>query len=192
MAKAAVAQFPPTVDYVPNSGGFRPTPKMPPGHDLANMEPAELMRLAIAKCREGLAAGQSPFGCAIWLDGQLLAASHNTVLLTTDITAHAEVNALREACRQAGEILLEGAMVATTCEPCPMCMAALHWARVDTVYYGASIADAVAAGFNELQLSAADLLRLGGSKLKLIPGILPQECRQLFVEWNANPNGKVY
>lgn len=156
------------------------------------MEPADLMRLAIDKCRQGVAAGQSPFGCAIARGDELLAVSHNTVLLSTDITAHAEVNALREACRQAGDILLEGAIVATTCEPCPMCMAALHWARVEAVYYGASIADAASAGFNELQLPAAELLRLGGSKLKLIPGLLPQECKQLFVEWNASPNRKVY
>ena len=156
------------------------------------MEPAELMQLAIDKCRQGLAAGQSPFGCAIARDGELLSCSHNTVVLTTDITAHAEVNAIRAACRHTGNIFLEGAIVATTCEPCPMCMAALHWARVDTVYYGATIADADVAGFNELQLPAKELLRLGGSKLKLIPGVLPQECKQLFAEWNANPNKKVY
>jgi tRNA(Arg) A34 adenosine deaminase TadA len=156
------------------------------------MDPSELMRLAIKKCRQGLAAGQSPFGCAIARDGRLLSASHNTVVLTTDITAHAEVNAIREACRAVGDIFLEGAIVATTCEPCPMCMAALHWARVDTVYYGATIADADVAGFNELQLPAAELLRLGGSKLKLIPGLLPEECKKLFAEWNANPNKVVY
>src|SRR3990170_6934902 len=143
------------------------------------MDPAQLMQLAIEKCRQGLAAGQSPFGCAIARDGQLLSCSHNTVVLTTDITAHAEVNAIREACRNTGNILLEGAIVATTCEPCPMCMAALHWARVDTVYYGATIADAEAAGFNELQLPAQELLRLGRSKMRLIPGLLPEECKQL-------------
>ena len=93
-------------------------------------------------------------------------------MLTTDITAHAEVNAIREACREIGNIFLDGAIVATTCEPCPMCMSALHWARVDTVYYGATIADADDAGFNELQLPAAELLRIGGSKLKLIPQLL--------------------
>ncbi len=156
------------------------------------MDPAELMQLAIEKCRSGLAAGQSPFGCVIARDGELLACSHNTVALTTDITAHAEVNAIREACRNTGNILLEGAIVATTCEPCPMCMAALHWARVDTVYYGATIADAATAGFNELHLPAAELLRLGRSELKLIPGLLPEECKQLFAEWNANPNKTVY
>lgn len=156
------------------------------------MNPAELMRLAIDKCRQGLSAGQSPFGCAIARGDELLSSSHNTVVLTTDITAHAEVNAIREACRHVGDIFLEGAIVATTCEPCPMCMAALHWARVDTVYYGATIADADAAGFNELQLPAQELLRLGGSKLKLIPGLLPEECKKLFAEWNANPKKMAY
>ena len=141
------------------------------------MDPAKLMQLAIEKCRQGLAAGQSPFGCAIARDGELLSCSHNTVVATTDITAHAEVNAIREACRHIGNIFLEGAIVATTCEPCPMCMAALHWARVDTVYYGATIADADVAGFNELQLPAKELLRLGGSKLKLIPGLLARRMQ---------------
>ncbi len=156
------------------------------------MDPSELMRLAIEKCRHGLALGQSPFGCAIARDGEILSCSHNTVVLTTDITAHAEVNAIREACHQIGEIFLDGAIVATTCEPCPMCMAALHWARVETVYYGATIADADTAGFNELQLPAAELLRLGGSKLKLVPKVLPEECKELFAEWKANPKRKVY
>src|SRR3989304_3950276 len=144
------------------------------------MDPAQLMKLAIEKCRQGIALGQSPFGCAIARDGSLLSCSHNTVVLSTDITAHAEVNAVREACREVGDIFLDGAIVATTCEPCPMCMAALHWARVNTVYYGATIADADAAGFNELQLPAAELLRLGGSRLKLVPKVLAKEWRQLF------------
>jgi guanine deaminase len=156
------------------------------------MSPSELMQLAIEKCREGIAAGQSPFGCAIEKNGEVISCSHNTVVMTTDITAHAEVNAIREACRTIGDIFLDGAVVATTCEPCPMCMSALHWARVDTVYFGATIADADMAGFNELQLPAAELLRLGGSKLKLIPQLLPEECKQLFAEWKANPQRKVY
>jgi guanine deaminase len=156
------------------------------------MDPSQLMQLAIDKCRQGMAAGQSPFGCAIARNGELLSCSHNTVVMATDITAHAEVNAIRVACQAVGDIFLEGAIVATTCEPCPMCMAALHWARVETVYFGATIADADEAGFNELQLPAAKLLELGGSKLKLVPKLLPEECKQLFAEWNANPNRRVY
>jgi guanine deaminase len=156
------------------------------------MNPTELMRLAIEKCRQGIAAGQSPFGCAIARGDRVLSCSHNTVVLTTDITAHAEVNAIREACREIGDIFLDGAIVATTCEPCPMCMSALHWARVDTVYYGATIADADKAGFNELQLPAAELLKIGKSTVKLVPQVLPEECRGLFKEWQANPKRKVY
>jgi len=150
------------------------------------------MQLAIAKCRQGLAAGQSPFGCAIARGNQVVACAHNRVLLASDITAHAEMNAIREACQEVGNIFLDGAIVATTCEPCPMCMAALHWARVDTVYYGATIADADAAGFNELQLPAAELLRLGRSTITLVPGVLAEECRDLFAQWQANPNRRVY
>ncbi len=156
------------------------------------MDPSDLMRMAIDRCRQGLTLGQSPFGCAIARGEEILSCAHNTVVLTTDITAHAEVNAIREACLHTGNIHLEGAIVATTCEPCPMCMAALHWARVDTVYYGASIADADAAGFNELLLPAAELLKIGRSTLKLVPQVLSEECKELFAEWKANPARKAY
>lgn len=147
-----------------------------------------LMQLAIAKCRDGIKAGQSPFGCAIQLGDRVLAVAHNRVYLSCDSTAHAEISALRDACLAAASIDLGGAIVATTCEPCPMCMAALHWARVDTVYYGATIADAAAAGFNELHLPAAQVLALGGSGVTLIGGVCVDECRALFERWRAtNP-----
>lgn len=154
--------------------------------------PQELMRLAIDAARRGIAKGQSPFGCAISLNDKLLSAAHNVVLLTTDSTAHAEITALRDACRSANAVHLTGSIVATTCEPCPMCMAALHWAQVDTVYYGATIADAAQGGFNELYLPAADVLRLGRSKVKLVPGLLADECAALFAEWAKSPNARAY
>ena len=147
------------------------------------MNPDSLMQLAVEVARQGIAAGQSPFGCAISCEGQVLALRHNTVLASMDITAHAEIVALRTACIVARAIHLPGAIVASTCEPCPMCMAALHWARVSSVYYGASIADAQRAGFNELQLPAADLLRLGKSQVQLVAGVREDECRALFQEW---------
>lgn len=156
------------------------------------MTPEQLMEAAIAKTREGLAAGQSPFGCAIAIDGRLIACEHNTVVATPDATAHAEINALRAGCLASGSHHLEGAVVATTCEPCPMCMAGLHWARVAEVHYGASIDDATRAGFNELHLPAADLLRLGGSPLKLQGGLLADACRQLFDDWLQQPDRRSY
>jgi tRNA(Arg) A34 adenosine deaminase TadA len=159
---------------------------------MPSVEIESLMRLAIDKARAGIASGQSPFGCAIRRDQALLAVEHNTVLATTDITAHAEVNALRTACRQAQDILLERAIVATTCEPCPMCMAALHWARVETVYYGATVADATNAGFNELQIPAERVVRLGGSPVRLVGGVLADECRELFAAWLRRSDRRAY
>jgi tRNA(Arg) A34 adenosine deaminase TadA len=156
------------------------------------ISPDELMRVAIQVSREGLAAGQSPFGCAIALGDRIVARSHNTVVWSTDITAHAEINAIRAANHSTSSIHLNGAIVATTCEPCPMCMAALHWARVDAVYYGATIEDASRAGFNELALPAQTLLATGGSSVKLVGDTLAQECRGLFDDWLADPNRIAY
>jgi guanine deaminase len=156
------------------------------------MTPEELMRAAIAKTREGFKTGNSCFGCAIEQNGKLIATAHNTVLTTIDSTAHAEVNAIRAACKHTGQIHLNGSIVATTCEPCPMCMAALHWAQVDTVYFGATVQDAADAGFNELYIDAEKILSMGGSKVKLIGGILADECRQMMRDWKNLPTAKTY
>src|SRR5437660_8349500 len=108
------------------------------------------MRLAIQKTREGIAAGQSPFGSVIVQGGQVVAATHNTVWRDGDPTAHAEVNCIRATARALGTIFLHGCALYSTTEPCPMCLSAIHWAKIERVVYGASIADAAAAGFSEL------------------------------------------
>ena len=156
------------------------------------IDPVELMQLAVETARMGVADGQSPFGCAIARDDKVLAVAHNTVVASTDITAHAEINAVRAACRAVEQLHLDDCLVATTCEPCPMCMAALHWARVGTVLFGATIADAEAAGFNELCVPAADVLKIGGSAVRLESGVLADECRHLFREWQDRPDRVVY
>ena len=155
-------------------------------------EAETLMQLAVDAARRGIAQGQSPFGCAVSLDGAVVAVAHNRVVATTDVTAHAEVSALRDACRAVGRIDLSGALVASTCEPCPMCLAALHWARVARVYYGATIEDAAGVGFNELRVSAAQLARMGGSGVELVPGVLPRECRDLLAGWRTSPAYRPY
>ncbi len=151
------------------------------------------MRQAIAQARAGIAAGQSPFGCVIVQADTLLAAGHNQVWASGDPTAHAEVCAIRTAAATGrGAALPSGCCLYSTCEPCPMCMAAIHWARVERVVYGAAIADAAAAGFHELQLSAAELVRLGGSPVRLEAGCLAAECRALFAEWKAAGRARAY
>ncbi len=156
------------------------------------MTPEDLMMLAIDAARQGITRGQSPFGCAIAKDDQVIAVCHNTVLHSGDITAHAEINAIRTACRQLNDIFLHDCVVASTCEPCPMCISALHWARVRCVYYGATIAHAQKSGFNELQVPAAQIIRLGQSRVQLNDGVLLQECSQLFEDWLDSPQRKAY
>ena len=156
------------------------------------MDKPSLMLLAIAKTREGIALGQSPFGSIVARGGEVVAATHNTVWRDTDPTAHAEVNCLRAAARALATIDLTGCTLYSTCEPCPMCLAAIHWARVDRVVFGATIADAAAAGFRELHVPAADLATLGGSHLIVAGGLLRAECAALFAEWQQASLGGVY
>src|SRR5437588_11290140 len=94
------------------------------------------MRLAIETARHGIEQGQTPFGACIVRGDDLIVASHNVVWQTTDITAHAEITALREACRALRTIDLSGCTIYSTCEPCPMCFSACHWARLDRTVYG--------------------------------------------------------
>jgi tRNA(Arg) A34 adenosine deaminase TadA len=143
------------------------------------------MRLAIQKTREGIAAGQSPFGSVIVHAGEVVAATHNTVWRDGDPTAHAEVNCIRQAARELKAIALRGCTLYSTTEPCPMCLAAIHWAKIERVVFGATIADAAAAGFCELHVDARALAEMGRSPLRVESGLLREECAALFAEWRA-------
>jgi len=150
------------------------------------------MNRAIEQARAGIALGQSPFGSVIVRDGRAIAETHNTVWLETDPTAHAEVNCLRKAAVARGSIDLAGSTLYSTCEPCPMCLAASHWARVDRVVFGAGIADAARAGFREMPVGAKDLASLGHSPLIVEGGLLLGPCVELFREWERAKLGRSY
>ena len=155
------------------------------------MSEQEFMRLAIGKAQEGIAAGQSPFGSVIVRDGEVIAATHNTVWRDGDPTAHAEVNCIRGAARALKTIFLHGCTLFSTTEPCPMCLSAIHWAKIDRVVYGAVIADATAAGFSELAIPAKTLAQMGHSPVRVEGGLLRDECAALFDQFRA-AGGKVY
>jgi tRNA(Arg) A34 adenosine deaminase TadA len=150
------------------------------------------MRIAIEEARKGIEAGQSPFGAAIIRDGALVVAAHNVVWQMTDSTAHAEVTAIREACHSLNRIDLSGCTIYSTCEPCPMCFGACHWAHLDRIGYGASIADARAAGFGELGVSNEELKLRGGSQIAITPAVLLDECRELFASWKRHADRRTY
>ncbi|MBI3468757.1 MAG: nucleoside deaminase [Planctomycetes bacterium] len=156
------------------------------------MTDEQYVQLAIQIAREGIAAGQSPFGAVVVRDGQTLAVSHNTVWRDSDPTAHAEVNAIRQAAAALHSIDLNGCTMFTTCEPCPMCLAAIHWSKINRVAYGATIADAAAAGFSELHVPAEYLAEAGRSPLRVEAGPLREQCRELFELWRNSGSSRAY
>jgi tRNA(Arg) A34 adenosine deaminase TadA len=151
---------------------------------LTNQAAEQLMRRAIEECYAGLDSGQTPFGAVIAnRSGDIVCAAHNSVFRDSDPTAHAEVTAIRQCCNLVKGIDLSGGVIVSTCEPCPMCAAAIHWARLSRLIYGASIKDAKDAGFNELSVSCENLYRLGGSRVEVWSGALREECKELFQDW---------
>lgn len=141
------------------------------------------MEEAARLAREGVRNGEGgPFGAVVVRDGEVLGAACNRVLATSDPTAHAEILAIRAACRQRGTFHLEGCVAYTTCEPCPMCLAALHWARIDRVYFAQTRDDAAAIGFADRRLYAA-----------MAKPEIPMErvacaaADEAFRAWQANP-----
>lgn len=150
------------------------------------------MQMAIDKAIEGIDKGQSPFGACIVKDGKVVACEHNIVWQSTDITAHAEVNAIRNACKKLNGIDLSGCIIYSTCEPCPMCFTAIHWARIDKIVCGARIDDAKSFGFNELTVSNDELMTMGGSKVQIQNGFMRAECIDLFKYWEGKNNKTTY
>jgi guanine deaminase len=150
------------------------------------------MKLAVEQARLSIAAGQSPFGAVVVKGDSLVAAGHNEVWQRCDPTAHAEVVTLQKAAAQLRSIDLAGCVMYSSCEPCPMCAAAIHWSKLDAVYYGATIAHAARAGFTELTLPIGEVYRIGGSATRAIPGILEKDCAALFDEWLARRDHRPY
>ncbi len=150
------------------------------------------MQLAIDKAVEGIKTGQSPFGACIVKNGKVIVSAHNVVWKTTDITSHAEVNAIRLACKKLKTIDLSGCEIYTTTEPCPMCFSAIHWASIDKIYFGTRINDAKKAGFRELTISNKTMKEKGKSKVKIQGDFLSDECKEIFKIWKSNKGKKTY
>jgi len=159
---------------------------------MINSKDEKFMRLAIEKARQGIKKGQTPFGACIVKAGQVIACSHNLVWKNADITAHAEITAIRQACKKFKKIDLSGCVIYSTCEPCPMCFAACHWARISRIVFGCAIKDAKRYGFNELRVSNLKLKRLSKNKISLTPAVLVGENIVLFDFWKQQNKSRVY
>lgn len=150
------------------------------------------MRRALDMAEAGMLRGQSPFGCIIVRDSRIIAEAHNQVWRDCDPTAHAEVIAIRRAAVKLGTIDLTGCDLYSTCEPCPMCASAIHWAKISRVCYGASIADAATAGFSELEVPIADVYSRGRSPVVILPRHLSADCAALFDRWKRLGRARTY
>ena len=148
---------------------------------------------AIKELKSGLKEGQSPFGAVI-VDskGKIIARGHNTVVKDNDPSAHAEVNAIRNACKKLKTFKLTGCTVYTSCEACPMCFSVIHWAECKEVIFGALIEDAAFLGFHELYISDKEMKRIGSSPVKVTGLIMRKQCADAMKKWLKNEKRKVY
>ncbi len=152
----------------------------------------EFMQKAISFAKKGIKSGQTPFGACIIKNDKVVACAHNVVWKTTDITAHAEIAAIRLACKKLKTIDLSDCTIYSTCEPCPMCFSACHWAKIKKIVYGAKISDAKKYGFNELCISNTTLKKKGKSPVKIIKNFMRKENIQVFELFNKNKNKRLY
>ncbi|MBI3767294.1 MAG: nucleoside deaminase [Deltaproteobacteria bacterium] len=149
------------------------------------MRDEDLMRRAIALSREQLRTGAGgPFGAVVARAGEIVAEGVNRVTSTNDPTAHAEIIAIRAACRALGTFTLAGCAIYTSCEPCPMCLAAIYWARLDRLCFANGRADAAAIGFDDARIDAV-LARPRAARAIPAVRVLADEARDVFAAWTA-------
>jgi tRNA(Arg) A34 adenosine deaminase TadA len=152
----------------------------------------KFMQHAIQLGREGVAKNEGgPFGCVIVKNDTIIGKGWNKVISSNDPTAHAEVTAIRDACRNLGSFQLTDCEIYTSCEPCPMCMGAIYWARPSKVYFANTREDAANIGFDDSLIYRELLLPLNERKIS-IECIGREDAIKLFEEWVRKENKNLY
>ncbi len=140
------------------------------------MNPENFMRLALEEAKKG----DAPYGAVIVKDNQVIARNHNTVKRDSDPSAHAEINVIRSLTARLKNPSLEGYIIYTTGEPCPMCASACVWTGISEIIYGASIEDLVSVNQSQINISCEEVIAQSVRKIKVTKGVLRQECLKLF------------
>lgn len=148
----------------------------------------EAIRLSVANVEEGKGG---PFGAVVVKDGQIIARGTNCVTAHNDPTAHAEVVAIREACKALGTFQLTGCEIYASCEPCPMCLAAIYWARPDKLYYANSKEDAAAIQFDD-QFIYEEIAKPLSQRKLFTQQLGRQQALAAFEKWTASTIKKEY
>jgi tRNA(Arg) A34 adenosine deaminase TadA len=151
-----------------------------------------MMREAISLSVASVAEGGGPFGCVIVREGVIIGQGANRVTLDNDPTAHAEVVAIRDACRRIGAFQLGNCDVYASCEPCPMCLGAIYWARPRRVFFGATAGDAAAIGFDDAFIEAELGRRPAAMRAIPLRQMLREEAVAAFAAWTAKRDRTAY
>ena len=147
---------------------------------------------AIALSLKGINQNEGgPFGCVIVKDDIIIGRGNNQVTSTNDPTAHAEVVAIRDACKNLNNFQLDGCEVYTSCEPCPMCLGAIYWARPKIVYYANNREDAAGIGFDDSMIYEEMKVEIGDRKIPII-SLQREEALKIFKEWMKKTDKNVY
>lgn len=147
---------------------------------------------AIHLAQQGMNRNEGgPFGCVIVRDNQVVGRGNNKVTSTNDPTAHAEVTAIREACQHFNTFQLEDCEIFTSCEPCPMCLGAIYWAKIKKIYFACTRADAGAIGFSDHFIYREIPKELHERSIP-VEQLLREEAMQVFNEWNQKPDRIIY
>jgi guanine deaminase len=160
----------------------------PPAADLHRQFLEWAIRLASTHSASGM---NGPFAALVVRNGEVISQGWNQVTDTNDPTAHAEVVAIREACIKLGTYQLAGCTLYCSCEPCPMCLGAIYWARPDKVYFASTREDAALAGFDDA-LIYREIMKDPSSRTIPMHHVPLQEAAQVFYSWLANPDRKMY
>jgi len=146
------------------------------------------MQRAIALALENVQSDRGgPFGALILKNGKIIAEAANSVTSTNDPTAHAEIVAIREACKKLGTFQLTGCEIYASCEPCPMCLAAIYWARLDRIYFAGTAADATQAGFDDSFIYQEIAKPHGQRKIPMLQ-LMREDSQVPFRAWAQKPN----
>jgi guanine deaminase len=149
---------------------------------------AAFMREAIGLSRQMMERGEGgPFGAVIVKNGTIVGRGWNQVTSANDPTAHAEIVAIRDACRRLNSFHLEKCSLYSSCEPCPMCLSAIYWARMKSVFYGNKRSDAARIGFDDDLIHRELMLPMSRRKLKMKQS-LPKEALKVFAAWARKPD----
>lgn len=140
----------------------------------------DFMLLAIEEARKGRQMGEMPFGACIVKQGRVVTAVHNVARERMDITAHAEMHAIQEACRALKTLDLSNCTIYASCEPCPMCFSACFWAQVDRIVFASRIEDAERLGIRQLPITSAAMKQLSRASIDVVGDVLRAESVELF------------